>query len=163
MVSAISSMQSSRQSGIVLVTVLLLLALFTGVAVATVYTVTSAIEGSGYTAAELGRVHRADGGVATVYGYLAAYGVPMGHIVFDENAFPPQVIAPSTGSYSANVSGVEVVRDLPGFSEPWRGYNVRIQSTVDSGRDNRDYAVVVASVVEAGTFIGVEPVGYSNE
>lgn len=56
--------------GFVLLTVLMILILFTGVSVTTLYSVTASIKGTGYMRDRIQRFYEADGGWQVVYGYM---------------------------------------------------------------------------------------------
>jgi len=56
--------------GFVLLTVLMILILFTGVSVTTLYTVTDSIKGTGYMRDRIQHFYEADGGWQVVYGYM---------------------------------------------------------------------------------------------
>ena len=147
-------MQQSTEHGFVLLTVLMILILFTGVSVTTLYAVTASIKGTGYMRERIQRFYEADGGWQAVYGYMC------------ERSLTNIRDADFTAEYEASGLDYEVVvndsrvvkRRVPGFSGELLGRDVVLTSVDTHSRA----AIAKAEVL---VFVGQAHLtgGYGNE
>ena len=140
--------------GFVLLTVLMLLILFTGVSMATLYSVTASIKGTGYMRERVQRFYEADGGWQAVYGYMC------------ERSITNSRVGDFTAEYAATGLAYEVVigdsrvvkRRVAGYSGELLGRDVVLVSVDTQSGD----AVAKTEVL---VFIGQTHLtgGYGNE
>ena len=140
----IAPMRPVRQRGFVLVTVLMLLFLFTAAGLGTLYSIKANIEASGALYSDARRFYGADGGAVSVLGYMTA---------FKTTVVPPDVKRSADFEVQVKVLG-QSVRYPPGFSTLWKGSDV-VENSV-SMPDRKSEVEVVA-------FIPTSPAGYGNE
>lgn len=119
---------ATRQRGIVLLTVMMLIFIITGASIATLYTVTASIKGTGYLRERLQRYYIADGGWQAVYGYMCARGLTQRDI-----DFRPQYN--DTGLlYRVFIHDIRTVkRRIPGYSGELLGRDIGLKSASQLG------------------------------
>ncbi len=139
-----SCLSTARAGGFVLITVLMLLLLFTIAGLGTLYSVQSSIKGTGHLRQDTVQFYGADGGAVAVLGYMTAF----------KTTIVPQDVK-ETGNYVVNIRVLgETVRYPPGFSTLWKGSDV-VENSI-SLPDRKAEVEVVA-------FIPTSPAGYGNE
>jgi len=131
------------QSGFVLLTMLLLLFLFTAMGIASLAGIKSTVKSSGMLQRDTIRYYETDGGILSVFGYMTA---------FKRTDVPSEVKHTSVYDVTFTVFG-ESVRYPPGFSTLWKGADVK---AVSVSKDN-------LAEIEAIAFIPTTPAGYGNE
>ena len=135
-----------------LLTVLMLLILFTGVSVTTLYAVTASIKGTGYMRERVQRFYAADGGWQAVFGYMCDRSLTNTRD-FDFSS----EYAGGSLQYGVVVGDTRVVkRRIPGYSGELLGRDV-VMTSVD-----RETTTAKAEVL---VFIGQAHLtgGYGNE
>jgi len=138
----------------VLLTVLMLLILFTGVSVTTLYAVTASIKGTGYMRERIQRFYEADGGWQAVYGYMCERSLTNARDVDFSSEYDDASLA-----YEVVIGDTRVVkRRVPGYSGELLGRDV-VLTSVDTSTAN---ATAKAEVL---VFIGQTHLtgGYGNE
>ena len=142
--------------GFVLITVLMLLILFTGVSMATLYSVTASIKGTGYMRERVQRFYQADGGWQAVYGYMCERSITNSRVqVGDFSA----EFADTGLPYEVVVGDNRVVkRRVPGYSGELLGRDVELLGLVNEGGS-------IVAQTEVLVFIGQTHLtgGYGNE
>lgn len=144
-----------KPQGFVLLTVLMILILFTGVSITTVYTVTASIKGTGYMRERIQRFYEADGGWQAVYGYMCERSLTNTR----DADFSSEYNSPDL-SYGVVIGDTRVVkRRVPGFSGELLGRDIVMTSV-----DLQDGASTKAAA-EVLVFIGQTHLtgGYGNE
>ena len=152
----------ARPDGFVLVTVLMVLILFTGASVTTLYAVTASIKGTGYMRHRVETFEWADGGLRTVYAYMCDRRWTQeadlaGTNLLLENYMLNGVIQVQ---YRATLQDLRVTkRKVPGFSGDLLGREILITSRGWELSTSRK-----GSVGEMLVFIAQGQVtGYGNE
>jgi hypothetical protein len=133
----------SNSDGFVLVTVLLLLSLFTGMGLASLAGIQSTIKSSGLLRMDTMRYYQADGGALSVFGYMTA---------FKRTDVPAEVKHTADFDVNVKVFG-QSVRYPAGFSTLWKGADVEATSTSKDG----------FALIQSIAFIPTSPAGYGNE
>lgn len=138
--------------GFVLLTVLMVLILFTGVSISTLYAVTASIKGTGYMRERVQTFYEADGGWQAVFGYMCERSLT--------NVRDADFASEYQGTalqYAVQIGDLRVAkRRVPGFSGELLGRDI-----VLTGED----IVSGKAFVEVLVFIGQTQVsgGYGNE
>jgi len=143
-----------KEHGFVLFTVLMILILFTGVSVATLYSVTASIKGTGYMRERIQRFYEADGGWQAVYGYMCQRSLTNTRDVDFSSEYLDLGLV-----YSVQVGDTRVVkRRIPGYSGELLGRDIVLTSV------NSESGLATAAV-EVLVFIGQTHLtgGYGNE
>ena len=151
-------MGGMRSHGFVLVTVLMVLILFTGASVTTLYAVTKNIKGTGYMRHRFETFEWAEGGLRTVFGDMCDHSLT-------QKTSNVNVLAEEFGlgewQYKASLTDLRVVRrKVPGFHGELIGRDILIESQgweVTTGKKG--------SIGEMLVFIARTQVtsGYGNE
>lgn len=140
-----------RQRGFILMTVLMILVIFTGASIAAMYSVTASIKGTGYMRERLQRFYEADGGWQAVFSYMCDRAITQESTSF-ETEFNNSALP-----YNVTIGDLRTVRRrIPGYSGDLLGRDVFLSST--------DQHSVVATT-EVLVFIGQTHIsgGYGNE
>lgn len=133
----------SDSEGFVLLTVMLLLFLFTAMGMSSLASIKSSVKSSGMLRMDTVRYYQADGGVLSVLGYMTAY----------KRTDVPRAVK-HTDDFDVDVAVFgESVRVPPGFSNQWRGVDVKAVSTSKDG----------FAEIEVIAFIPTAPYAYGNE
>jgi len=140
---------TSGSEGFVLLTVSLLLFLFTAMGLASLVSIQSSVKSSGLLRLDTIRYYQADGGVLSVIGYMTA---------FKRTDIPSAVKHTAAFDVVVTVFG-QSVRYPPGFSTLWKGADVKTVSTSKAVSASN----AGAAVIEAIAFIPTSPAGYGNE
>ena len=138
--------QRHGERGMILVTTLLFLLLFTVMGSMLLYMITSSVKISGLTALESTRFYGTEGGVLAVAAYMTLY----------RRTDPPNDIL-NTPAYATNVTFLATtIRNAPGYASLWKGMDVQINSKSPAPPAD-------LNEVEAIVFIPNAPIGYGNE
>jgi len=143
MVIVMMSKEKIGSDGFVMITVMLLLLLFTAMGMAALTSVKSTVKSSGLLRMDTIRYYQADGGVLSVLGYMTA---------FKRTDVPNEVKHTADFDVAVTVFGSSV-RYPPGFSTLWKGADVKAVSTSKDG----------FAEIETIAFIPTSPAGYGNE
>jgi len=140
-----------KHSGFVLITALMLLILFTGASLSTLYAVTASIKGTGYMRERLQTIYYADGGWLTVYGFMCEHALTQAKSSFTDE------YANSALAYGVTITDLRVVkRKLPGYSGELLGRDVLlVSSDRKTGKAEQDVLVFLGQTYLSG--------GYGNE
>lgn len=139
----LSSRFPKGQGGFALITVMLLLLLFTVSGMATLYNVQAGSKSAGFLRQELLSFQQADGGAVSVLGYMTA---------FKQTNVPHEI--KDTNDYSVGVRVIgDSVRYPAGFSVLWKGADVHETAASGDGK----------AEVEVVAFVPVAPATYGNE
>ena len=135
--------ESATEHGFVLVTVLLLLFLFTAMGMASLAGIKATIKSTGLLRQDTIRFYQADGGTLAVFGYMTA---------FKRTDIPSEIKHTSDYDVVIRVFG-QSVRYPAGYSTLWKGADVKAVSTSKDG----------LAEIESIAFIPTSPAGYGNE
>ncbi|GEM_PF-2545757 len=135
--------QCRHHEGFALITVMLLLLLFTVSGMGTLYNVQAGSKSAGFLRQEVVRFQQADGGAVSVLGYMTA---------FKQTNVPREV--KDTDAYSVGLRVIgDSVRYPAGFSVLWKGVDVHETAASSDGK----------AEVEVVAFVPVAPATYGNE
>ena len=143
MISKRIQYRGTDDGGFVLVTVLLLLFLFTAMGMASLAGIKSTIKSTGLLRQDTIRYYQADGGALAVFGYMTAV---------KRTDIPSEVKHTADYDVAIRVFG-QSVRYPAGYSTLWKGADVEAVSTSRDG----------FAVIESIAFIPTSPAGYGNE
>jgi hypothetical protein len=135
--------KKSDKEGFVLITVLLLLFLFTAMGMSSLSGILATIKSSGMLRMDTIRYYQADGGALSVFGYMTAY---------KRTDVPREVKSTTDFDVRVKVFG-QSVRYPEGFSTLWKGADIK---AVSASKDT-------LAEIEAIAFIPTSPAGYGNE
>ena len=131
------------QSGFALLTILLLLLLFTAMGLASLASIKSTFKSTGMLYRDSVRYYETDGGILAVFGYMTA---------FKRTDVPNEIKHTAIYDVTLKVFGSSV-RYPPGFSTLWKGADVKATA---KSKDN-------LAEIESIAFIPTTPAGYGNE
>lgn len=143
-----NQLRDHEQQGFVLITVLMILLLFTTLGLSTLYSVRSNIQGSGNLRVDSFGFYSADGGAVSVLGYMTAYKT---------TTVPREVKKPKDSPFEVVIEVLgESVRYPAGFSTLWKGSDVRENAYAPNQANAR-------SEIELVAFVPTSRAGYGNE
>lgn len=140
-----------RQRGFIMMTVLMILVIFTGASIAAMYSVTASIKGTGFMRERMQRFYEADGGWQAVFSYMCDRGITTASTSFETEYNNNALL------YNVGISDLRTVkRQVPGYSGDLLGRDILLSSTdTHSGKANTEALVFVGQAQISG--------GYGNE
>lgn len=149
--SAFRPARANRRNGFIMMSVLMIMIIFTGASIATLYAVTASIKGTGYMRERLQRFYEADGGWQAVFSYMCDRAITQANTSFEDEYNNSALV------YNVSIGDLRTVRRrVPGFSGELLGRDVYMEST-----DQQSSTATTQVLV----FIGQTHVsgGYGNE
>ncbi len=137
-----------NNQGFVLITVMMILLLFTTLGLSILHSVQSNIQGSGNLRVDSFGFYSADGGAVSVLGYMTGYKT---------TTVPREVKNPKDSPFEVVIEVLsQSVRYPAGFSTLWKGSDVRENAYAPSEANAR-------SEIELIAFVPTSRAGYGNE